>query len=139
MAFLLDTCAVSELRARHPDPKAVESLLAIERSEIYFSVISIAEIKNGIELIENPGKKAEYERWLNESILAVFIDHILPVDLEVAMRWGVMVAMLELKGFRMQVKDAFIAATALEHGLTLVTRNVADFAHSGVSLYNPWE
>jgi predicted nucleic acid-binding protein len=139
MPFLLDTCAISELAKPRPDRRVKDALISLPREEVHLSAISLGEIQYGIELLAESAEKARLISWLNVSILAVFGDRIIAVDVFVAMRWGELLAALKPRGLKMQLQDSLIAATALESNLTLITRNMPDFAHSGVRILNPWQ
>ena len=139
MAFLLDTCAISELGKPRPDRSVKDALLALPREELHLSTISLGEIQYGIQLRPDSTEKSRLTSWLNMSILAVFGDRIIAVDTFVALRWGDLLANLKPRGLKMLLQDSLIAATALEYGLTLVTRNESDFAHAGVRILNPWK
>jgi toxin FitB len=139
MAFLLDTCALSELSEKKPNLSVVRKLLALPRDDLFISTISLGEITYGIELLPPSRRRNEFEAWFEQSVLAVFQDRLLPIDMPVARRWGELEAEVRKQGLTMQVKDSLIAATALVHGLTVVTRNDADFAPSGVAILNPWK
>jgi toxin FitB len=139
MLYLLNTCAISELDKVKPNLKVKEALLTLPRDELHLSTISIGEIQYGIQLLPNSAEKTRLSSWLSLSILAVFGDRILELDVFDALRWGDLMAELRQRGLKMQRLDSLIAATALENSLTLVTRNESDFAHSGVRVFNPWK
>ncbi len=139
MPYLLDTCAISELAEVRPNARVVQALLALPRHELYLSVITIGEINYGIELLPPSSRRDHLVSWFEQSIIAVFADHTYSIDSHIALRWGVLTANLRRRALTMQAKDSLIAATALTHDLILVTRNVSDFAHSGVQIINPWK
>ena len=139
MKYLLDTCVISELVAREPDPRVVEYVDALDPDEVYLSVITIGEIVKGIEKLPNSRRKGQLHTWLQEDLLARFHGKIIPLDTDVIVEWGLLTARLETAGKPMPAVDLLIAATVQAHAMTLVTRNVEDFAASGVAIVNPWE
>jgi toxin FitB len=136
--FLLDTNVISELG--RPSAKANPNVVAwaesVPQDELYLSIITILEIEIGILRIErqDPARAARLRIWMESYIRPSFVDRILLVDMGVAL----CCARLHVPD-RRPMHDALIAATALVHELTLVTRNVADFAPLGVAMFNPWE
>ncbi|HUO07993.1 MAG TPA: type II toxin-antitoxin system VapC family toxin [Phycisphaerae bacterium] len=138
MAYLLDTCALSELSAKKPDPRVVDALLALPREQVYISTITLGEIQQGIEQLPASARKDFLLKWFAESVLAVFAPRIIHVDIPIALKWGSLRAHLRVKGFAPQVVDSLIASTALVHDLTVVTENEKDFAATGVKTFNPW-
>jgi predicted nucleic acid-binding protein len=139
MPFILDTCALSELVTKSPNPRAVQTMLTLPREELYLSVMTAAELKAGIEALPMGARKEFLQGWFEEHVLRLYRDRLLAVDMAVALRWGELKIDLRKRGRSMQVIDGVIAATALAHGFILVTRNEADFIHSGVRVLNPWK
>ena len=134
--FLLDTNVVSELRRRErADPKVAAWADAVHPTELFLSAISVLEIEAGVLLVarRDPAAGAVLRSWLDRKVLPAFEGRILAVDTAVAQRC----AQLHVPNPRAE-RDALIAATALVHRLTLVTRNVVDFEPMGVELLNPW-
>ena len=138
MPHLLDTCALSEMVQAKPNSKVTGYLSALPNSETFVSAVSIGEILYGIELLPLSAKRKRLEDWYTQWVLPSFRDHILPNDLAVMEIWGPLMARLERRGLKMQVKDSLIAACALAANLTLITRNETDFANCGVKVINPW-
>ncbi len=132
--FLVDTNVVSEARKGGRANPRVREWLAVNRNDLYLSVLVTGEIRRGIESIRrrDAARAASLERWLGD-VLTGFEERILPIDSAVAERWGHLMAERT-----MPVIDGLLAATALVHGLTLATRNVRDVARAGVSLVNPF-
>lgn len=136
--YLLDTNVISELR-KAKSGKSNESVTAwankIPVSNLFLSVITILELETGILLVErrDPRQGAVLRSWLNSHVLPAFSDRILPLDVAIAQRC----AKLHVPDPRSD-RDAIIAATALVHGMTVVTRNVSDFEQTSVDLVNPW-
>ncbi|MET4068943.1 putative nucleic acid-binding protein [Bradyrhizobium sp. S3.2.6] len=134
--FLLDTNVISELRRTDKaDRNVVAWANAVPAANFFMSVISILEIELGARLIERKDatQGAVLRSWIDDQVLARFEGRILAVDTAVAQRC----AQLHVPNPRAE-RDALIAATALVHGLTVVTRNVGDFEPTGVALFNPW-
>lgn len=133
--YLLDTNVVSELRKTLPDPFVKRWADGVPLSSLYVSVITILELETGVLQRErrDPAQGAVLRRWMDEHVLPTFAERILPIDTAVAQRC----ARLHVPD-RMAHGDALIAATALVHGMTVVTRNTADFAAADVKLIDPW-
>lgn len=134
--YLLDTNVVSELRkvrAGKADPNVARWADSVDAGELYLSVISVQELEIGVLLVErrDAAQGAMLRTWLNDHVLPAFTGRILPVDITVALRS----ARLHVPD---PVRDGLIAATAFVHGMTIVTRNVADFTWEGGSVLNPW-
>lgn len=134
MAYLLDTCVLSELRKPGCNPGVSAWIARIQPSEAFLSVLTLGEIRRGIELQrrKSPAAAAALERWLH-GLEMHYGDRILPISGAVAGTWGRLAPHQPLP-----VSDGLIAATALEHKLTVVTRNVPDFRRSGVNVLNPF-
>lgn len=137
--FVLDTNVVSELRkvrAGKADKRVARWADSVDAVELYLSAITVQELEIGVLLAErrDPAKGAVLRTWLNSHVLPAFADRILPVDTAVALRS----AQINVPEPR-PVRDGLIAATALVHGMAVVTRNVADFEPMGVPVINPWE
>jgi len=139
MAFLLDTCAVSEMVSAMPSSKVLHYLSSLPKAKSHICSLSIGEVLFGIHLLPASAKRRKLETWYSNWLVPHFGDRILPMDFAVLERWGPMCADLRQRGFMMPVKDSLIAACALEHGLTVVTRNEQDFVHCGLSIANPWK
>ena len=139
MKYLLDTCVISELVARQPQPSVVEFVDTLDPDEVYLSVITIGEITKGIEKLPKSKRKQELLTWLREDLLIRFDGKMLALDAEILVEWGKLTARLESSGRTIPAIDSLIAATVLAQQATLVTRNVADFAGTGVEIINPWK
>ncbi|RML16791.1 PIN domain protein [Pseudomonas syringae pv. maculicola] len=133
--FLLDTNVVSELRKRNADANVLRWSRTQMASSLFISSITILELETGILRVErrDPTQGAALRMWLDHHVLKAFAGRILPIDTQVAKRC----AQLNVPDPRSEC-DALIAATALVHGMTVVTRNTADFKSSGAALLNPW-
>jgi toxin FitB len=135
VSYLLDTNALSELRKRRPDPRVTGWLDTTPQAELYLSCLTIGEIRRGIERLRRKDEvqAKAIERWL-AGLRRFYQDRIVPIDIEIAERWGRLGAAATLPAI-----DGLLAATALTRDWTVVTRNVADFAPSGARVLNPWE
>ncbi len=138
MKYLLDTNVIAELTARQPAPNVVAWIERMEESQLYLSVITVGEIKKGIEKLPDSQRKRDLHHWLMNELLLRFQGRILVIDFPVAQTRGVLTATLELQGRSLPPIDSLIAAIALHGQFTLVTRNVADFVGAGVTVLNPW-
>ena len=137
MSLLLDTNVVSEW-SRPSATEAVKRLVnEAGHLPMYISVISIGEIRYGIERLANGRRKVGLLGWVAELELD-YEDKIIPVDLQTAKVWGEITARLHSQGNNFQAGDSWIAATAIRHGMKLATRNERDFAGTGVAIINPW-
>lgn len=138
MTFLLDTNVVSEWVKPWPDPGVIAWLAETDEDRVFLSVVTLAELRHGIERLADGGRRRRLDAWLRDELTLRFEGRLLPVDPAVAERWGELVARREAAGRPIGVMDAFIAATASRHGLTLVTRNASDFASTVKAIVNPW-
>ena len=139
MKYLFDTCVISELVAKHPNPKVVDFVDTLDSDDVYLSVITIGEIVKRIEKLTKSKRKQELHSWLKEDLLVRFDGRIIPLDTEILMEWGILIAHLESTRITLPAIDSLVAATTLTHKLTLVTRNVDDFGGTGIAIVNPWE
>ena len=137
MSFLLDTNAVSEWVKARPNPGLIAWMEAADEDRIFLSAISLAELTYGVERLPSGKRRKRLEEWLHHELRLRFEGRILPVNEKVAQVWGRTVARSEAAGRPMSVMDAFLAATAEVHNLTLVTRNVEDFSLLK-AVVNPW-
>ena len=138
MKLLLDTCVVSELANRRPNVQVVDWLRRQNPKSLFLSFVTIGELEKGIARRGGDSRAIALGKWLRNDILAAFADRILPVDREVALAWGKICGEAERAGRKRPAVDALIAATALVHGLKLVTRNIDDMIGMGVPLFNPF-
>ncbi|WP_342733492.1 type II toxin-antitoxin system VapC family toxin [Bradyrhizobium sp. B117] len=139
MNLLLDTNVLSEVQRPAPSPKVLAWLDTIDEDRTFISVASIAELRRGVAMLEDGRRRTALAAWLAHDLPARFADRVLPNDHAVAERWGDLMAQSHRTGVALSVMDGFFAATALANSLTLVTRNVKDFAALGVPLLNPWD
>ncbi len=138
MKVLLDTCVISELVAKQPNPKVVEFVDSLDPEDVYLSAITIGEIVKGIEKLPASRRKVALLAWLKDDLLVRFDGEIVSLDKDVLMEWGTLTARLELTGRPMPAIDSLIAASARAYQMTLVTRNVVDFEGADVEILNPW-
>lgn len=138
--FLLDTNVLSEFSRRgEPNPQVQRWLRSVSPEALYVSVLTLAEIRRGIELLPAGKRREQLESWFKEELLGSLADvNILPVTREIGEGWAVWTARGQERGVQVAVMDGLIAATALAHGLTLVTRNTKDFEGLRVPMLNPW-
>ncbi len=138
--FLLDTNVLSEFNKRgEPNQRVKQWLFTTALESLYVSVITVAEIRLGIELLSPGKRRSQLEEWIDGDLQKWFQGRVLPVDAFVVNLWAACTADRQRKGRPLANFDGLLAATALHHNLTLVTRNVKDFADLGVTLLNPWE
>jgi predicted nucleic acid-binding protein len=137
MSFLLDTNAVSEWVKPRPNPGLIGWMESTDEDRVFISVITLAELRYGVERLAAGARRRRLEEWLGHELPLRFEGRILPVDTNVAEAWGKTVSRSESAGHPIGAMDAFLAATAEVHRLTLVTRNVPDFPALKAVL-NPW-
>lgn len=137
--YLLDTNVVSELIRVRPESKVVSWFQATSEELLYLSVLTIGEIRKGIDSLPRSNKRALLESWLANDLVLRFAGRILEVNLDIAERWGLISAQAKIAGTPLAVIDGLMAATALHHNLTLVTRNTKDVRMAGINVLNPWQ
>jgi toxin FitB len=139
MNYLLDTCVLSEFTWRKPDEKVIRWVDSIDEERLFISVITLGEIQRGVERLSESARKTELLVWMDAELSERFAGRTISLDGATMLLWGSLTARLEKVGRPLAVMDSLIAATALQHSLTLATRNLADFMLSGAQLINPWE
>jgi predicted nucleic acid-binding protein len=139
MKYLLDTNVISELVAKSPNPQVTDWIDSLDPNSVYLSVITIGELRKGIEKLADSNRKATLNSWLNDDLLVRFAGHILILDVAVMLRWGELTGQLERVGRPLPAIDSMIAALAVHHSCTLVTRNQEDFKGTGLNIINPWK
>ena len=137
--FLVDTNVVSEFVKPAPSLRVKRWFEAAAPESLFASVITFGEIRLGIEDLPEGKRRAALEQWLEQGVPEWFQDNLLSVTKAITGRWGQITVQAKRKGLTIATADGLIAATAIEHGLTLVTRDVKDFAGIAVSCFNPWE
>lgn len=136
--FLLDTSVISELVKPRPQPSVTTWIEGVDESLLYLSVLTFGEVRRGIAALPQSRRRATLEAWLDKDLHGRFEGRILAVDQEVADRWGLLTAAARTAGIVLPVIDGLLAATALEHNLTLVTRDTGEIPSMGVAVFNPW-
>jgi toxin FitB len=137
--YLLDTNIVSELMRPRPNPRVSAWVDATPEDLMHLSVISLGEIRKGIDLLaEDDPRRAALQTWLGRDLRVRFAGRLLTFDDRVAERWGQIEAVAKRKRVTIPTLDAQLAATALQHGLTFATRNTAHVRHIAVPAFNPW-
>jgi predicted nucleic acid-binding protein len=139
MSFLLDTCVISELMSKRPNPDVLKWIDSVDPDSVYLSVVTIGEIQKGIEKVRDPQRREALEAWLKDDLLVRFRERMANLDIAVFLRWGTLTGRLETQGTPMPAIDSLIAAIALHGHFILATRNESDFLRAGVQLFNPWK
>ena len=140
MAWLLDTNVLSEIRKPRPEPKVVTFVSGTPLDELYVSAVTLAELRFGIDLLSHgSAQRANLSQWLTQTIRPMFNDRVLPVTEDIMFRWRVLMEDGRKSGHTFSQPDLIMAATALQHGLTVVTRDRSDFDRAAVPVVNPWE
>ena len=136
--WLLDTNVLSELRRPRPDARVRKFIAGQRLEDLFVSTVTFAEIRFGIEIVSDPIRRAELTEWLTHRVRPLFDQRVLEVSEDVMFKWRLLVEEGRKAGHTFSQPDLIIAATALQHGLTVVTRDTADYARSRVPLFNPW-
>jgi predicted nucleic acid-binding protein len=136
--FLLDANVVYELVKPKPDEKVRRWIEEADESILFLSVLTLGEIRNGVQRLRSGQRRGRLESWLQVDLPLRFQDRILPIGAAIADRWGRASAIAAARGKPVPVVDGLLAATAIHHNLTLVTRNSADVSGTGVTTLNPW-
>jgi predicted nucleic acid-binding protein len=136
MSYLIDTNVLSELRRIKADKNVLSWSEKIPLTAMYISVLTLGEIRKGIELLSDLHRKEALKIWLEHTLPAQFGERVLEINLSIAERWG----RLQAEAKRpLPVIDSLLAATALHYDLCLITRNVSDFNYPGLEIINPWD
>ena len=136
--WLLDTNILSELRRPRPEPKVVEFVAAQSLESLDISSVTLAEIRFGIELVANVNRRADLNNWLTHKVRPMFDQRVLPITEDIMLKWRLLVEDGRKGGHTFSQPDLLIAATALEHGITLVSRDTSDYERARVPVLNPW-
>jgi toxin FitB len=139
VSYLLDTNVVSEWSKPRPNKAVVEFLASTDEDTLFLSVVTLAELRRGVDCLPNGRRRAALNEWLETDLIARFDNRVLGIDRDVADAWGRIMAQTERRGRAPGVMDAWIAAIAEVRGLTVVTRNVADFRPLLGRIFNPWD
>jgi predicted nucleic acid-binding protein len=136
--WLLDTNILSELRRPKPEPKVVTFIESRPLEQLYVSTVTLAEIRFGIELLVDAHRRAALNDWLTHKVRPMFEQCVLPITEDIMLKWRLLVEQGRKAGHTFSQPDLVIAATALDHGLTLVSRDTTDYERTGVPVLNPW-
>jgi predicted nucleic acid-binding protein len=137
--WLLDTNVISELRRPRPEVRVVAFISAQSLENLHVSTVTLAEIRFGIELLDNAQRRAELNEWLAHRVRPMFAQRVLPVTEDVMFKWRLLVEEGRKTGHTFSQPDLIIAATAIEHGLTVVSRDTADYEKARIPVFNPWK
>jgi predicted nucleic acid-binding protein len=137
LSFLLDTNAFSVIVGTRPDPYLAEWLAGVDEDDLFISALTVGEIWRGLAQL-GPGRRRRDIGQATDRLVAEYADRVLPIDEAIARRWGDLSARYKATGVVVGVVDELIAATAVTHGLVLVTRNVRHFEKAGCAVLNPW-
>jgi predicted nucleic acid-binding protein len=135
VSYLLDTNVLSELKRKKPDPSVLDWFAGKPASTLYLSVLTLGELRKGIEKLADTKRRVVLNDWVETELLSFFVGRVINIDTQVADRWGQLTATTARP---LPAIDSLLAATALVHGLQLVTRNLRDFKDMGVQVINPW-
>ena len=138
MRLLLDTNVLSEVTRPAPDARVLDWLDGLDEDRSFISVVSIAEIRRGVALMDEGRKREALAEWLAQDLPQRFEQRVLPVDEPVALAWGDLMGLAKRRGRGLSSMDGLIAATAITQELTLATRNTKDFEGLGIELFDPW-
>jgi predicted nucleic acid-binding protein len=136
--WLLDTNILSELRRRKPERKVVAFVSAQPLDRLFVSTVTFAEIRFGIELLPDANLRAELKNWLAHKVRPMFEQRVLQISEDIMFKWRLLVEDGRKSGHTFSQPDLIIAATALQHGCTVVSRDVDDYAKARVPIFNPW-
>lgn len=139
MAWLLDTNVLSELRRPKPEPRVVDFVARCPLDQLYVSAVTLAEIRFGIELVDEPNRRAELKDWLTHKVRPMFDHRVLQVTEDIMLKWRLLVEEGRKTGHTFSQPDLIIAATAIHHGLTVVTRDRSDYDKAHAPVVNPWD
>jgi toxin FitB len=137
--FLLDTNCISEMVRAKPERRVVDWMEAADEALLFLSVLTVGEIRKGPAELPQSKRRTRLETWLEVELRGRFAGRILPIDAAIADRWGLIAAEAKRTGKALAVIDGLLAATALHHNLTIVSRNAGDFINTHVPVLNPWE
>ena len=136
--YLLDTCLVSELIRAKPNKNVMNWIESLEEEMFYLSVLTLGEIQKGISKLSDRKRRSIFFEWLENDLIARFEGRILPITVDVAVKWGEISVEAEKRGFKLPVVDTLIAATAIVSNFMVVTRNIDDLQKAGAKVINPW-
>ncbi|MCK5725978.1 MAG: type II toxin-antitoxin system VapC family toxin [Thiotrichaceae bacterium] len=137
MKILLDTCVISELQKPNGNASVKKVVSEVANHDVFLSVITLGELSKGIALLDDGARKTGLRSWLN-GLEESYASNIIKTDKETAHIWGELTARAQKQGKQIPASDGLIAATALQYGLYVITRNISDFEYTGALLINPW-
>lgn len=137
--WLLDTNVLSELRRTKPEPKVVQFVSGQPLHLLYVSVVTFAEIRFGIESLNDVARRSELNEWLEHRLRPMFEDRVLEISEDIMLKWRLMVEIGRKSGHTFSQPDLIIAATALHHGLTIISRDTREYEKANVPVMNPWK
>jgi predicted nucleic acid-binding protein len=138
VSFLLDTSVISELVSRKPHARVLDWIDKQAETSLFLSVLTLGELEKGIARMPASARRTKLINWVRRDLAERFSGRLLPIDAQVAERWGMLVGESERRGVPLPVIDSLLAATALAHSLQIVTRNVRDFERCGVTCVDLW-
>ncbi|MBJ7415280.1 MAG: type II toxin-antitoxin system VapC family toxin [Niveispirillum sp.] len=136
--WLLDTNILAELRRPRPEPRVLSFIAEQPLETLHISTVTLAEIRFGIEKLDDPVKRSSLTEWLTHRVRPMFDGRVLPVSEDVMLKWRLLMAEGRKIGHTFPQPDLIIAATGLCHGLAIVTRDIDDYMRTGADLLNPW-
>jgi predicted nucleic acid-binding protein len=136
--WLLDTNILSELRRPRPEPKVLAFVASQPLELLYISIVTLAEIRFGIELVPNPARRSDLMGWLTHKVRPMFEQRVLAVSEDIMFKWRLMLEEGRRSGHTFSQPDLIIAATGQHHGITVVSRDIAEYAKARVPAFNPW-
>ena len=136
--YLIDTNVISEYAKLQPSFTVIRWFESLESTSLFASVITLGEIEIGVQALPAGKRRSDLENWVHKGLPEWFQSNLLPVTKSIAERWAAVTILARKRGFQIDSPDGLIAATAIEHNLTLVTGNVKDFDGLGVEIFNPW-
>ncbi|MFB5676087.1 type II toxin-antitoxin system VapC family toxin [Paenibacillus terreus] len=139
MKYLLDTNVISELVKKEPNPGVLNWIDERDEAKFFLSVVTFGELQKGISKLSDKNRSERLQAWIDQDLTHRFEGRIIPLDLDILLTWGQVLGKSEKNGTPLPVMDSLIAATAIAHNLTVVSRNVKDLERCQASVYNPWE
>ena len=139
MAWLLDTNVLSELRRPKPEPRVVDFVASCPLDQLYVNTVTLAEIRFSIELVDEPNRRAELNDWFTHKVRPMFDHRVLQITEDIMLKWRLLVEEGRKSGHTFSQPDLIIAAPAIHHGLTVVTRDRSYYDKTHARVVNPWE
>jgi predicted nucleic acid-binding protein len=136
--YLLDTNVISELKRARPDEKVSAFIAGEPLDRLHLSAVTFAEIRFGIELLADAGRRSDLKNWLDTKLRPMFDGRELPITEDILLGWRLIIEEGRKRGYTFSHPDVLIAASAAHHGLTVLTRNVREFVEAGVAVIDPW-